>query len=148
MFLPVYMRYKRISPLAITPRYSTEGAGCFDLFTAEDAVFNADGFADVGTGIAFEVPSGWALKVYSRSGMGFRVGLRLANCVGIIDSDYRGEVRLALQADRELPYTTVKAGTALAQAALVPLPHVLFEEVDELASTERGSAGFGSTGGL
>ena len=82
--------------------------------------------------------------IYSRSGMAAGYDVRLANCVGVIDSDYRGEVAIMLSADNGL--TTLAKGARVAQAVIMPVPKVSFVEVDELSETERGQGGFGSTG--
>lgn len=83
--------------------------------------------------------------VCSRSGHGFNYGVRLSNCVGVIDSDYRGEVMVKLHNDSEDTYW-VEAGDRIAQAYIVPVPRVVFEVAEQLSITERGNGGFGSTG--
>ena len=85
------------------------------------------------------------MLVFSRSGHGFNNGLRLANCVGVIDSDYRGQVKAKVHNDSNTTYQ-VKAGERIAQAMIVPIALVKFMVVDELSSTERGEGGGGSTG--
>ena len=85
------------------------------------------------------------MLVYSRSGHGFKHGVRLANSVGVIDSDYRGEVSIGLRNDSPLRFD-YKAGDRLAQAMILPVPMVELVEVEELSDTERGTGGFGSTG--
>lgn len=137
------LKVKRLSEMAKLPQYATEGAACFDL-VATDRRISGD-TATYGTGLAFEVPKGHVLMVYSRSGHGFNEGLRLCNGTGVIDSDYRGEVRVKLQADQPQP-DWPRVGDRVAQAMLVKLPVVEFEEVDELTETKRGQGGFGSTG--
>ncbi len=97
------------------------------------------------TGLAFEVPHGHVLKVFSRSGHGFKYGVRLANGTGIIDSDYRGELMVCLKNDGPEPMV-VHHGDRITQAMLVPIPQVELIEVQELSDTERGAGGFGSTG--
>ncbi len=149
---------KKLHPDAKLPIYATDGAACFDLHahTVENSrVFGAHihQAAPVvcGTGLAFDVPAGWAMLVFSRSGHGFKHEVRLANCVGVIDSDFRGEVRVKLTSDdfsaddRNVPLF-VKSGDRIAQAMLVPAQRIEFNVVDELSTTERGNNGFGSTG--
>lgn len=142
------MKVKRLHPAAIIPSYATEGAACFDLHAIEDKFtpHPVDVHAAIfRTGLAFEVPPGWAMLIFSRSGQGFKDAIRLSNCIGVIDSDYRGEVMVSLRADG---YTCAKvhSGDRIAQAMLVLAEQVHFEEVDELSDTARGAGGFGSTG--
>lgn len=141
------MRIKKLHPDAIIPTYATAGAACFDLHAVDEGIVRHDGgAATFDTGLAFEVPEDHAMLVFSRSGHGFKKGLRLANCVGVIDSDYRGEVKIRLTNDSADP-RLVKAGERVAQAMLVPILQVVeFTVVDELGETERGAGGFGSTG--
>jgi len=138
------MRVKRLDPKAVIPVYATDGAGAFDI-TAITHKPVSRGIAMYGTGLAFEVPKGHVMLVFSRSGHGFRDHTRLANCVGVVDSDYRGELMVKLvrdDHDDEMPWR----GDRVAQGMLVKLPSVEFEEVDELTETKRGTGGMGSTG--
>lgn len=147
----VKLRVKRITPhnKAPLPVRATPGAACFDLHALEGGMLGYHGSfipsaRTFRTGLAFEVPAGYALMIYSRSGHGFKNDVRLSNCVGVIDSDYRGEVMVRLRSDSEP--MQVKAGDRIAQAMLIKLPKVEIEVVDELSTTERGAGGFGSTG--
>ena len=97
------------------------------------------------TDLAFEVPPGWVMKLYSRSGHGFKHGVRLANTTGIIDSDYRGHVPVMLTNDSGVAFY-VAFGDRVAQAMLERVEQVEFEPVDVLSETVRGAGGFGSTG--
>ncbi len=151
------IKVKKLNEKAIIPAYATDGAACFDLFAA-----TVDGKHEfvrrlryggplvVGTGLSFEIPEGFAMLVFSRSGHGFKHNARLANCVGVIDSDYRGEVMVKLTTD--MPSDSkgaqlfVMPGNRIAQAMIIPVGRVSFDEVDELGQTERGDGGFGSTG--
>ena len=141
---------KHLDPKAITPKYATDGSGCFDLFALDEGrPHPRDPHAAIfRTGIAFAVPSGWVMEVYSRSGQGFKEATRLRNCVGIIDSDYRGEVMVALRydGDNDMRCPKVRVGDRIAQAKLALAPRVTFQAVDELGATDRGTGGFGSTG--
>lgn len=141
------LKIKKLHPEAVVPKYASVGAGCFDLHSTDDQYVDdiAHPNGIVGTGLAFQVPAGYVMLIFSRSGHGFKNGVRLANCVGVIDSDYRGEVRVKLAADME-GCLTIKAGDRIAQAMLMPIPRVEFDLVDELGETERGAGGFGSTG--
>jgi dUTP pyrophosphatase len=85
------------------------------------------------------------MLIFSRSGHGFKDALRLSNCVGVIDSDYRGEVMVSLRADGEA-CPKIRTGDRIAQAMILPVPAVEFEEVEDLTETARGAGGFGSTG--
>lgn len=148
-FAPTLLGVKRLTDTAILPAFATAGAACFDLH----ADLRADGYNQVyfreseviRTGLAFDIPEGYALMIYSRSGHGFKNDVRLANCVGVIDSDYTGEVKIKLTIDNEEGFI-VEHGSRIAQAMLIKVPCVQLVEVDELKATERGANGFGSTG--
>ena len=133
------VKVRRLHPRAVVPSFATGGAAAFDLVAVkrEGQVFD--------TGLAFEIPPGYAMFIYSRSGMGFKDNTRLSNCVGVIDSDYRGEVKVKLARDDGKPIDA-QVGDRIAQAVIMRLPKVEFEEVRELSDTERGAGGFGSTG--
>jgi dUTP pyrophosphatase len=145
------LKIKKLHPDAIVPAYQSAGAACFDLhavldhgeFTIEPESGHA--FLPIRTGLAVEVPPGWVMLIFSRSGHGFKHGIRLANCVGVIDSDYRGEVQVKLHNDGE-EFVTIRPGDRIAQAMLIPVPAVELVEVEELTDTARGAGGFGSTG--
>ena len=141
------VKLKKINPLATIPFYASGGAACFDLTAAIDkpVTINPHSSENLPTGLCFEIPEGYVMLVYSRSGHGFKSHLRFVNCVGVIDSDYRGEVRVGLANDGIVPYI-VQPGERIAQAMIVACPQVMLTEVDELSSTERGTGGFGSTG--
>ena len=130
---------------AMEPTYGTPGAAAFDLYAAQDGVVEAYAMAVIKTGLAFEIPQGYVMRVYSRSGHGFKNGVRLVNCVGVIDSDYRGEVMVGLKNDGPT-MMWVRQGDRIAQAIIEPVERIEFEWANELSSTERGQGGFGSTG--
>jgi dUTP pyrophosphatase len=118
-----------------------------DLHAAEGAVIGPGERAAVATGIAVEIPPGQAGLVLPRSGLADRHGIALVNAPGLIDSGYRGEIRvLLLNTDRDEPFT-VSAGDRIAQLVLVRIEMPQVVEVDELAESERGRGGFGSSGG-
>jgi dUTP pyrophosphatase len=149
--MTLQLKIKKLHPDAVIPKYATAGSACFDLHAIVENDVSADAvlpghFYTFRTGLAFEVPNGYVLKVYSRSGHGFRYGTRLANCTGIIDSDYRGELMVRLKNDGYSKPVVVHHGDRIAQAMLVPIPRVEMIEVGELSNTERGAGGFGSTG--
>jgi len=99
----------------------------------------------VGTGLAAKIPDGYFGAIYARSGLATKQGLRPANAVGVIDSDYRGELIVALHNDTDKEQT-IKTGDRIAQLVVMPYLPVEFTEVDALDETERGAGGFGSTG--
>lgn len=143
---------KRIHPDAKLPTYATTGAACFDLHACDikrasaSAVVKRCVSVVYGTGLTVEIPSGYCMKIYSRSGHGFNHDTRLANCVGVIDSDYRGEIMVKLTCDSWEGVPELEPGDRIAQAEIVPVTRVSFVEVDTLSDTERGTGGFGSTG--
>ena len=138
------VKIKKLHPDALMPQYGSDGAACFDLHCITGAFVVTDAVLD--TGLAFEIPEGHVMLVFSRSGHGFKNDIRLANCVGVIDHDYRGEVKVKLRCDSNLGGLSVKAGDRIAQAMIVPYPKVELEWADELSDTTRGIGGFGSTG--
>jgi dUTP pyrophosphatase len=140
------IKVKKLSPLAQLPEYATAGAACFDIATVDDNVDIRPGsWAVLGTDLAFEIPTGHVMLVYSRSGHGFKNGIRLANSVGVIDSDYRGELKVKLHNDSSRVFS-VNRGDRIAQAMIVLVPQVTIDAVEELSNTDRGAGGFGSTG--
>lgn len=148
------LNIKKLHPDAKLPTYGTDGAAAFDLYACTVDGYEQTGSAiypskpvTVGTGLAFDIPEGWCLMVYSRSGMGFNHGIRLANGTGLIDADYKGEVMVKLVCDNEddAPYR-IDPSSRIAQARLERVTRVEFTEVDQLPTTARGTGGFGSTG--
>lgn len=140
------LRVKRLHDDALLPTYGTEGAACFDLYALHCGVVTETGPEVFRTGLAFEVPADHVMLIYSRSGHGFKNDIRLANCVGVIDSDYRGEVQVKLTCDDNFGEFKVTKGDRIAQAMLIPYPRVRLLEAGELSTTGRGAGGFGSTG--
>lgn len=139
------LKVKKLHPDAVIPTYATDGSACFDLYALDFEGENKTGTLVIKTGLAFEIPDGWQMLIFSRSGHGFKHDVRLANCVGVIDSDYRGEIKVKITLDRDGSFI-VNQGDRIAQAQLIPVHRVTFEEVSELAETARGEGGFGSTG--
>lgn len=131
---------KRTHPDATIPVYATYGAAGFDITVAE-----YEGNDTYNTGLSFEIPEGHVMLIYGRSGHAFKHGMRLANCVAVIDSDYRGTVKLKLAYDGWTTHT-VEKGERIAQGIIQPVPRVQFIEATELSDTKRGKGGFGSTG--
>lgn len=140
------IKIKKLHSSAQEPTYGTDGAACFDLYSVSDTVVHARDSAVVRTGLAFEIPEGYVMKIYGRSGHAFKHDVRLSNCVGVIDSDFRGEVMVKLANDNNDVALLVKAGDRIAQAEITPVIRVGFKAVGELSDTKRGEAGFGSTG--
>lgn len=138
------VKIKKLHPDAKIPTYATEGSACFDLYaaTAEFAnILPIPTNTNFTTGLSFEIPQDHVMLVFSRSGHGFKEGASLINCVGVIDSDYRGEV--AVKMNKPI---AAGVGDRIAQAMIIPVEQVNFIEVDELSETKRGQGGFGSTG--
>jgi dUTP pyrophosphatase len=138
------VKIKKLHESAVVPKLATDGAACFDVVSMESGTVYAMQRKLFRTGLSFEVPQGFTLMLYSRSGHGMK-GIRLANGTGIIDSDYRGEVSVALANDGAFEFH-VHAGDRIAQAMILPVPAVEFVLADELTETARGAGGFGSTG--
>ncbi len=154
----MHVKIKKLQPSAKTPTYAHEGDACFDLYaaTVEDAdptgATVAPGRPVVcGTGLSFDVPAGNVMLVFSRSGHGFNQGIRLVNCVGVIDSGYLGEVKVKLTQDFDerltgSPPHQFRPGDRIAQALILPVEAVTFEVVECLRESQRNANGFGSTG--
>jgi len=138
---------KKISPNAVLPAYGSNGAAGADLYACLDAPVTIlpGETAWIPTGIALEVPEGCAGLVYARSSLGAKRGLAPANKVGVIDSDYRGEIRVVLLNHGKEPQT-IEHGERVAQFLITPVLTPAYVEVDELSDTNRGAGGFGSTG--
>ena len=130
------------------PFYASAGAAAMDLHACMDAAVTipAGERRMIPTGIAIALPSAdYVALVYARSGLGVKHGVAPANCVGVIDSDYRGEIRVGLTNLSDTPYT-VRPGDRIAQLAVMPVVQAELERVDSLDETGRGTGGFGSTG--
>ena len=138
---------KKLSPFAVLPVYGSDGAAGADLFAALEAPLEiAPGeTALIPTGIALEIPEGYGGFVYARSGLGIREGLAPANKVGVIDPDYRGEVKVGLY-NHSGETRRVEPGQRVAQLVIAPFLRAEFSESEALSDTARGEGGFGSTG--
>lgn len=141
------IRVKKLHPQAKLPTYGSVEAAGADLYAClDEAVIIAPGeTAWIPTGISLEVPKGCAGLVYARSSMGAKRGLAPANKVGVIDSDYRGEIRVVLL-NHSTQSQTVEPGERVAQFLITPVYTPAYEETAELTDTQRGTGGFGSTG--
>lgn len=145
------LKVKRLNPRAQLPEYMTEGAAGFDvraIIDEGDKRQVAHGASvKFRTGLAFEVPEGHVMLAFSRSGMGFNHDLRLSNCVGVIDSDYRGELFVKLAYDgRDNSSYIVSDQERVLQCVVLESKQFKIVEVDELSETVRGENGSGSTG--
>ena len=141
----VPMNICRLHEDAIVPAYATPGASAFDFHSITSGIVSPYRPLICDTGIAVEVPENMVLLVFSRSGHGFKLDVRLANAVGVIDSDFRGPVKIKLTSDHKT-CMKIEKGDRIGQGILMAAPRVAFKVVDELGSTERGEGGFGSTG--
>ncbi len=138
---------KRLTETAILPERGSAYAAGYDLFADvnESVEIQPHETKMIGTGLAMEIPEGYFGGIFARSGLSSKEGLRPANCVGVVDADYRGEVKVALHNDGEV-VREIKAGQKIAQLVVVPFLGVEFDEVENLSETVRGVGGFGSTG--
>ena len=136
------IKIKKLHPDAIVPTYGTEHAAAFDLYALEDV--QAATRAVINTGLAFEIPKGCAMFIKPRSGLAFKQGVEAFQ--GTIDSDYRGEVKILLTASDVEDGIDVAKGDRIAQAIVIPVPVITFQETSELSDTLRGAQGFGHTG--
>lgn len=143
----ISVEIKKLSPEAQLPTRGSEQAAGYDLRAClpGDVTIAPGATVLVGTGLAFALPQGYFGGIFARSGLSVKQGLRPANCVGVIDSDYRGECKVALHNDSAEP-RTIAPGDRIAQLVVLPYLPVSFTEVSELDSTSRGEGGFGSTG--
>lgn len=135
----------KIAPGATMPTKAHDDDAGFDLTTIEDAILDPGTSKVIRTGVSLEIPHGWCALVYSRSGFGFHYDVSLANSVGVIDSTYRGEILLKL-INHGTKSIVINRGDRIAQLLFSHVPHVTLEPAETLTTTERGEAGFGSTG--
>ena len=139
------MKIKKLNDNAIIPSRGSSSAAGYDLYTTDEVTIAPGETVLVGTGLAMEIPEGYFGAVFARSGLATKEGLRPANCVGVIDADYRGELKVPLHNDSASERHVV-AGERIAQLVIMPFLAVVFEEADELTDTARSTGGFGSTG--
>ena len=138
---------KKLNNLAKLPTRGSSAAAGYDLYAATDYDIHIQPHETVkiGTGLAFELPEGTFGAIFARSGLATKQGLRPANCIGVCDSDYRGEYIVAIHNDTN-EEQIIPAGSRIAQLILMWYAPMVFNEVDILSETERGDGGFGSTG--
>jgi dUTP pyrophosphatase len=142
------IKIKKLRPGARVPSFASPGSAGCDLYACieqGETVVAPHSCAKICTGIAAAIPEGYFGAVFARSGLASKQGLRPANCVGVCDSDYRGEYIVALFNDSGEP-RSIRDGDRIAQLVILPCVSAEFEQVDELDNTERGAGGFGSTG--
>ncbi|BAD65381.1 deoxyuridine 5'-triphosphate nucleotidohydrolase [Shouchella clausii KSM-K16] len=163
------VKVKLLNENAVMPTYGSEGAAGFDLYAAEDVIIEPGQTKKVPLGLAFELPPGYVLYIMPRSGISYETKLRQPNSVGVIDSDYRGEVAMmfdnisqdtwsnaAKGVDGMPDHSTtdkyesgsyiIRKGDRVCQGVIQKLPKIELVQVDRLSETKRGAGGFGSTG--
>lgn len=145
----INIKVKLVTDTAIMPTKAHDTDACFDLYAdmgnGNDYVIEPHKTVKIPTGISTEIPNGYFAPVFARSGLGIKQNLRLSNCTGIIDSDYRGEWVVALTNDCE-ETRMIHYGDRIAQFTIQEVLPVTLEKVDTLSDTERGVGGFGSSG--
>ncbi|MBO6768790.1 MAG: dUTP diphosphatase [Erythrobacter sp.] len=145
---PVGVRLKRLphgEGLAL-PAYATRGAAGMDVLAAEELTLEPGQRHAVATGFAVAIPPGFEIQVRPRSGLALKHGITVPNTPGTIDSDYRGELKV-IMINHGAEEFAIERGDRIAQLVLAPVIQSAWEEVDELDETDRGTGGFGSTGG-
>lgn len=145
--MTVDIKVKKLNKLAKLPTRGSKYAAGYDLYaaTTQSIEIAPHSTIKVGTGLAFSLPRDTFAAIYARSGLATKQGLRPANCVGVCDSDYRGEYIVALHNDTD-EIQTIEPGDRIAQMVLCPYIKMEFTEVEDLDITSRGAGGFGSTG--
>lgn len=138
--MPLVIKVKKLSPEARLPKYAHPGDAAMDIYAISKN--ETEKFVEYGTGLAFELPVDHMLLLYPRSSV-TNMDLMLANSVGVLDSGYRGELKLRFRKSGTNDYNV---GDRIGQIIILPFPQVEFSEVTELSGSERGSGAFGSTG--
>lgn len=141
------IRVKKLDERAVLPAYGSEYAAGADLYAVTDGevTFEPGETKFVHTGLAMEIPEGYAGLIYARSGLASKRGLAPANKVGVVDADYRGELMVALH-NHSATTQTIASGERIAQIVVTPFLRASYEQAEELNETVRGAGGFGSTG--
>ena len=141
------IKIKKLNENAIVPTRGSEQAAGYDLYACipERVLINPHKTVKIGTGLSMEIPEGYFGAIFARSGLAAKRGIRPSNCVGVCDSDYRGEYIVALHNDTD-GIKMIEPNERIAQLVVIPYLSVDFKEIDELSDTERGKGGFGSTG--
>jgi len=139
------LKFKKLNPEAVIPTYGTSDSAGFDFYCLEDSLIDVKDTVMIRTGLSVEIPKGYFMAIVPRSSTGLKTPLRLSNSMGIIDSDYRGELKLIFTNTSNSVYK-VNKNDRLAQGFILPVLQMIIEESNELSDTERGEGGFGSTG--
>ena len=141
------IKVKKLRENAVVPKIATSGSAAADLYACidEEVTVFAGKSAVIPVGIAIAVPEGYGAFIFARSGLGIKHGIAPRNCVGVIDSDYRGEICVGLQNSSDEDYV-IKPNDRIAQMAIMPVMPAKYVLCNELSDTERGEGGFGSTG--
>ncbi|MGO5336429.1 dUTP diphosphatase [Bilifractor sp. LCP19S3_H10] len=141
------IRVKKLTDTAKMPTRGSASAAGYDLYADVETPVEIEPHATVmvGTGLSMEIPEGYFGAIFARSGLAAKESLRPANCVGVVDADYRGPFMIAVHNDGETA-RRVTPGERIAQLVILPFLPAEFEEVEQLGETERGEGGFGSTG--
>jgi len=141
------IKIKKLRENAIIPTRGSDHAAGYDLYAAIDShiTIRPGETVKIGTGLSIELPDEYAAFIMARSGLATKQGLRPANCVGLVDPDYRGEYIVAVHNDSNIA-RTIEPNERIAQLMIVPFMSCEFSEVAELSDTDRGAGGFGSTG--
>lgn len=138
---------KKLKEGAVLPSHGSVFSAGYDLYACMETAVTIPPHETVpiGTGLAMALPAGWFAAIFARSGLAAKRSLRPANCVGVCDADYRGEYIVPLHNDSSEP-RIVEPGERIAQMVLLPCQELTFRETEDLGETDRGAAGFGSTG--
>jgi len=143
----VVIQYVKTTPSSKIPTYATDGSGAFDFYSNVSMTVPPRGVAKIPLGVKVAIPPEYMMLIIPRSSIGSKTPLRLSNSVGLIDSDYRGEIMAMYENKPDaIGSRTIAEGDRIAQGFLIPKIKVTFSEVDKLPETERGEGGFGSTG--
>jgi dUTP pyrophosphatase len=138
------VKIKKLSENAVIPTYAKNGDAGMDIIAT--SIINEETFQiTYGTGISMEIPNGFVGLIFPRSSVR-KTDLSLSNCVGVVDSGYRGEIQATFRKHKGVASNKYEVGDRIAQIMIIPHPPIEFEEVEELSDTERGEGGFGSTG--
>ena len=139
------MKIKRLDEKAVIPKRGSASAAGYDIYSIEDVSLPSGETKLIRTGLSMEIPENYFGGVFARSGLAVKEGIRPANCVAVIDADYRGELMVPLHNDSK-EERRITVGERIAQLVILPFLPVEFEETNELSETDRGEGGFGSTG--
>jgi len=139
------VKFKKLTDKAVKPTFGTEFSAGADLYSTEKVVIGVGETKLIKTGLALEIPVGYVGLIYARSGLATKRGLAPANKVGVIDSDYRGEIMVALYNQSGVEQV-VEQAERVAQMVITPYLKVEYQQVEDLTDTARGQGGFGSTG--